>query len=115
MKYINKYLEYFDSNLNFDFNINNYKNNTIKEKSKKFSNININQQVETVDILIPIFNQTELTLNCIHSVINSLPFNKTNCQIYLLDDASNDISLVNYSKYAIFFNISLFFYFWISS
>lgn len=92
----NKYLEYFDANLNFDFNINNYKNNTIKEKSKKISNISINnQQVETVDILIPIFNQTELTLNCIHSVINSLPFNKTNCQIYLLDDASNDISLVN--------------------
>lgn len=92
----NKYLEYFDANLNFDFNINNYKNNTIKEKSKKISNMSINnQQVKTVDILIPIFNQTDLTLNCIHSVINSLPFNKTNCQIYLLDDASNDISLVN--------------------
>lgn len=92
----NAYLEYFDSNLNFDFNVvNHYKNDILEKKSKKFSNININQQVETVDILIPIFNQTELTLNCIHSVINSLPFNKTNCQIYLLDDASNDISLVN--------------------
>lgn len=92
----NKYLEYFDANLNFDFNINNYKNNTIKEKSKKISNISIsNQQVKTVDILIPIFNQTDLTLNCIHSVINSLPFNKINCQVYLLDDASNDISLIN--------------------
>lgn len=93
----NAYLEYFDSNLNFDFNVvNHYKNDILEKKSKKISNISINnQQVETVDILIPIFNQTELTLNCIHSVINSLPFNKTNCQIYLLDDASNDISLVN--------------------
>jgi GT2 family glycosyltransferase len=47
----------------------------------------------TVDVIVPVYNQCKLTLNCLSSVLGAR--NKTPFEVIVIDDASTDIELQN--------------------
>lgn len=49
-----------------------------------------------VDIIIPVYNQYEVTLNCIYTVLKSV--NRTPYELIVIDDCSSDINLSNKLK-----------------